>query len=292
MVFGIITRKEFEERFKQLYGHIMEGVEKKLIEPAIKKLGETISGRESELGDAATKEELEGAIKGLETQLGGYEERLEASQRTAGIVSGAIKPKGDVTFDDVQSLATEISDKAYQRIRDYFLLEMAKKGCEDKKPDFYIIEEDSYLRLEFLVTDQNRIPRGLERRYESYTYIRFIPKLIMDSHDNEKALLSGQSRNSQEYFLLRVSGSSGQAKSDWAKSLRDELPQMLHAYMLGYCLRCLEHNDHEAMLEVQRTYPELKDNATLLGRMEEIMSQDPNLANVFVTHYGRAESKE
>ena len=58
----------------------MEGVEKKLIEPAIKKLGETISGRESELGDAATKEELEGkrcivftnleprTIRGVESQ--------------------------------------------------------------------------------------------------------------------------------------------------------------------------------------------------------------------------------
>ncbi len=247
---------------------------------------------EKKLGEFNTENaKLNVAIEGLNKQLSEYDKKLselKSSQQKTGIISEALKPKGEVTFEDVHGLAKEVSDTAYQRIRDYFLLEMVKKGYECISPDFSIRDTDSKLRIEFLVTGERQIPHAgwdSGQEYKSGIYLENIPELKEvdgECRNKEKVLFSISSVvYSRDWLLLNVRSYS---PNDWAGKLRKELPVLLQAYMLGYSLKCLDERKFDTALIVKKKHG-LKDNRALLARMREIMKNDPTLATKFVIHY-------
>ena len=289
-----ITEKKLRTGLDGLYGRVIAYVKDELLRPFSEedqRLKETVNDLEKRLQQAsAANTTVQETVKGLSGQLDRYEKRLrglEESQQRTGIVSEVVRPTGEVTFEQVKSLAREVSDTAYERIRNYFLLEMAKKGYENQRPDFSIFDNDSYVGLQFLVTDQRQTPHaGWDARTERKTsaYIENMPELqeATAPSGKEKVLFSTTAfDNGRDYFLLSVRDNR---RSDWAGKLREELPQMLQAYMLGYSLKCLGERQFGTALEVQKKHG-LKDNSALLGRMSEIMRGDPNLASQFVTHY-------
>ncbi len=294
MVFGI-KAEELKRQLDALYGKVVSYVTDQL-KPLSEKdqnLETKMSNLEKRLGTAnAQNTQLGGTIERLTQQLAKYETRLsglESSQQKTGIVSEALNPKGEVNFKDVECLARTVSDTAYEKIRDYFLLQMAKKGYEKVVPDFSIWDNDSRLGIQFLVTDHQRRPHAgwnSSNVQKTTTYIESIPQLKEETTrgDNPpiKILFSETGfDNNRDYFLLQVTSNS---KSDWTGKLRAELPQLLQAYMLGYSLKCLEEKRYDTTLAIQEKYA-LKDNPALLTRMGEIMPSDPNLATQFVAHY-------
>jgi hypothetical protein len=298
MVLGI-GRKELEEKLTSLYDRVVSHVEDKLLKPLSDKydeLKETVSGLEKRL-DAAENRNTEdyNAVETLRGEVAqssrGFEKcaerlnELEASQQKSGIVAGAVKPKGEVTFKDVEGLAREVSDAAYERIRDYFLLEMLRKGFEAEKPDFAICDEDSNITIEFLVTDPygNPFCDALKGGYKTTASMKCMPKLYLKK-DTDHVLLSKEAMSNQEYFLLKVKTGEG----EWDRKLRDDLQALYQAYIVGYVFKCLDEKDYSTALILQEEH-DLKEDSALLARMSEIMQKDPKLADRFGAHYSQSE---
>lgn len=301
MVFGI-KKVELKRELDRLYDRVSSYVRDEIFRPLSDKdqeLEDHIDNLETRLKQYNSENAKLDDIRLLREGLAKYGTRLselEESQRRTGIVYEAVQPKGEITFEDVRCLAQDVSDTAYQRIRDYFLLEMAKKGFEGERPDFAMWNRDSSLAIQFLVTDIQQSPQSGQgwyagfdssRAYKTQLYLENIPKLEEGtSKQKEKVMFSKERFNYRdEYFLLRVSSDS---KTDWAEKLREELPELLQAYMLGYSLKCLDERRFDTALEVQKKHG-LKENLTLLARMSEIMLVDPNLAAQFVAHYPSTE---
>lgn len=291
-MFGL-TKEELERGLSDLYDKVVSYVKTEILRPLSEKdreLGRNIENLEERLTQATQENtKLNGTVERLSGQLAGYERRLsevERDRQKTGILSEAIKPKGEVTFEEVKGLAREVSDTAYQRIRDYFLLEMAKKGYENERPEFVVFDRDSNLVLRLIITDEQMKPTSeFNHPQKSGVYIENIPKFIEERArwDGRKVLFSEKGWGN-DYFQLGVDGS----KEDyWAEKLREELPQLLQAYMLGYSLKCLEEKRFDAALSVQEKHG-LKDNSALLARMGEVMQRDPNLADKFLTYYSSA----
>ncbi len=291
-MFGL-SKEESERGLNDLYRRVVSYVSTDLLKPFSDKdqaLDERITTLERKLMQATQENtRLSGTVERLSGQLDGYERRLsemERDRQKTGIILEAVKPKGGITFEEVKSLAREVSDTAYQRIRDYLLLEMTKKGYEKENPDFIVYDRDSNSVVRLICTDEDMKPKaGFNQVQKSGVPIENIPKFSLEKAPNDgRTVLFSEKGNGNDYFQLGVDGS----KEDyWAEKLREDLPTLLQSYMLGYSLRCLEENRFNAALSVQQTH-DLKDNSALLVRMSEVMQRDPNLADKFLTYYSSA----
>ncbi len=277
MVFGLINRRALQEALDRQYNQLASYVVDSILKPLTDKLNDRLNGeggiesRLRALESQTTNDTLADLMQRVKT--------LEDAQQNSGILSGVVVPRGEVTFEDVAGLAREVTDKAYERIRDYFLLEMARKGYQNEKPNFMIFDDNSRILLRFQVT----IDEGWGNGEKIGLYIENFPDFVEKFYNQPrgKSLITSREVMHKRGLVLTVDPNN---MDDWERSLQEDLPDMLKAYMIGYSLRCLDKKNYDAALKVQDRHG-LKENPALLSRMHEVMQQDPALASQFVAHY-------
>ncbi|MBT3406037.1 hypothetical protein HN419_02610 [Candidatus Woesearchaeota archaeon] len=220
----------------------------------------------------------------VETRVGGIESRLDRS----GVVSGVVEPKGEVTFDDLVGFATDVADEGYGRLKNYFLHELARRGYENRRPDFNIFDRDSGLAVSLSLVDSNgRYKRTSGDRTEGiWVDVSKFPSEF-NSVSNERALLSVSTiYNSRDYLKIEVEGSRSYDANAWADRLNTDLGEFYKAYMFGSVMRSLDNRQHDVAVTVQKVHG-LEEHGALATRMKEIIAGgDANLANAVATHYG------
>ncbi len=289
MVFGLVNKAGLEQAINGVYQRVISHVTDVLINPLKNKIegdGETsglearLAQLQNELNDDRTNARKMGdQVTYLREQVAA----LEAAQHAAGIVSGALLPLGEITFDIVKALAKQVSDEGYAKVRDYFLLEMAKKGYAGELPNFSIYETDSRLGLSFIVLDEEGRSYSNQKTYMSPEY--FYEFSLVETSQRGIMALKSKQIGRESYMLHDDSRNLGLGHA-WSKALREDLPDMLQAYMLGYSLKCIEKREYDSAVKVQEVHG-LKNNPVLLARMQEAMQLDPNLAAQFVTQYSQ-----
>ncbi|MBU1112245.1 MAG: hypothetical protein KJ896_05715, partial [Nanoarchaeota archaeon] len=161
-MFGI-SKEQLQEKLHELSTNLRDYVDRYAIKEFDRKL-ENLTGRVEATGEVAKGngsriDELTSLVERYERRLSSQDERireLEKSQERSGIVSNVVKGEGQWNFEGVKELATGVSDLAYEKIRDHLLLEMAKKGYEDRHlSQFAIYDQESGATLRFYNSDYN-----------------------------------------------------------------------------------------------------------------------------------------
>lgn len=301
------VEKYVKERFPELVKRDKDGQETEVsltdhVAGAIKSVADTVSDLAGRVGanekalkkaDGDKRGWVQADIVGLGERSKRIEDRLnelESERHRSGVVSGVVEPRGEVTLNDLKGFATEVSDEGYRRLRDYFLLEMAKHGYESKHPDFRIFDSDSGLAVSLSVTDSNgRILRNSNNRVEqTYRSPDSYPATFeLKFNDTRSWLSTDHIAGSQHNRLeMQIEGSEYGKISDWATQLRSDFPELYKAYMFGYIVKVLDAKLYDIAAKVQKKHG-LEENSELATRMKEIIAGgDANLANAVATHYG------
>ncbi len=249
------------------------------------KLGGQLSDATRQLSQLEkTVAEQTGTLKDSSAKLSELTGRLaeyEASQQHSSIVAPLTLPPSDITFAAVLETARHVADEAYQRIRDYFLVQMAQKGYEQEMPDFTIFDKDSGITLSFYQSrDDGRHLNEEGRKSKTGVWLTNFPaKFDLIEQQGQQRLYGSNNRMSNCDFALSVSGSEG-----WSAQLREDLPNMLKAYMFGHALVRLNTNDHKTAVDLMHKYG-LEQQTPLLQRIRELMSHDATLAEKIRSTY-------
>lgn len=280
-MFGI-KNKELQENYisiKNLIDNYSASASKykQDADKAQKELMGKLSSLEEKLGEQSAKssEAINSLSKKLdeaERKLAGYEEKisaLESDKKSSGIVSGIISKKGEITYSELKGLAADISDKAYQKILGYFMLEYAKLGYEGKVSGSgwwaSLKVKDATSGIETQLTSDNS-----EGVPTSYT----LAKATLDNYDMTSGVL--------ELGYHQAFYAKG-PRSGFIQKFVQDTPQVVKSYMLGYAMHCVEHGEHWKAVKIQKEFG-LMDSPALLDKMAEVMQNDPKLADQFMLY--------
>ena len=254
-------------------------------------------------------------VAGLQESLAKYE-RKEATSKTLA----AVTQPGTVTFANVLEMAAGASDEGYQHLRNFFMVEAAKKGYENKtrstgdygRNGWDVYDSDSALRVSFthgsvykvdkIAEDTNLVAcssSGSDPAVHQLTSGRMID--FTNNQQNWKLCEMGKvyvlvdERSNHPTLGVYILGVSTTSDSAWKRQLQDDLPEIFKAFAFGTALSYLDGSNHEAKTNGRaESYQRaallmrrhgLETCEPLLRRMAEMMKTDAVLGGAIMSYY-------
>ncbi len=223
-------------------------------------------------------------LKELEARV----EELETSSKVAGVVFKPT-PGPEPTFQEVLEQARDVADEGYKRVRDYFLLELARNGYVNgsHSPSLDIPENDSGIRVRLQLYGEP-----------------------IEHHDRFNEIRGGHPVQGQEYRRYgcrsdappgRLGYIEGELKVDfpgqfghdpttlneWVEELRDNFGELLAAYCFGRCVALLKEGKETHRVGKIVGTQRLHEYKPLLQLVSQAMETDAVLAASFVQYLDR-----
>lgn len=279
---------------------------------------------EQRLSDAETARKANATQFSAELASVGGQLAEHQQQRATSQTLGTINQPSSITFASVLEMAATVSDEGYQRVRDFFMVEAAKRGYQP------LPVHDNHARLRWSVEDSDSglgiyFVRGHTfNAGKLATHKKFDLTNTTGSEPQLHQLGSGQliDFSDSEYHQLRENGkilvlldervktesdsaatyslvafNRSRSDSAWKRRLQDDLPEIFKAHIFGVALSYLDGTNPEVKtFEVGKAgcYDRaallmhrhgLETCTPLLRRVAEHMQTDAVLAGALMTHY-------